>query len=66
MTSIASTIIILITMIKRKYAEHKLSDETLERLKIRAIKEKVTQAELITRAVEIYLHEPIDKRDNQD
>lgn len=53
-------------MIKRKYAEHKLSDETLERLKIRAIKEKVTQAELITRAVEIYLHEPIDKRDNQD
>ena len=53
-------------MTKRTYAEHKLSDKHIEQLKIQAIREKISQAELITKAIEKYLHEALDKHDNRE
>lgn len=51
---------------KRKYMEHKLSEDTIIRLKKRAIDEKISQAELVSKAIEIYLRTPIDKHSKQD
>lgn len=59
-------LIIIRVMIKRKYMEHKLSEDTVMRLKKRAIDEKISQAELVSKAIEIYLRTSIDKRDKQD
>lgn len=52
-------------MAKRTYVEVKLSRETLDRAKKRAIDEGISKAELISKAVEIYLRTPIDKHDKQ-
>ena len=51
---------------KRKYVEHKLDSDTIARAKKRAIDERITLAELISKAVEIYLRSPLDKHSNQD
>ena len=57
---------IIAVMTKRIYVEVKLDKETLKVAKMQALVEGISQAELISKAVKIYLHELLDKHDSQE